>query len=74
MTPKEAYKEALRRQEAEAYEEAQRSLGEKEDFLRRIIPLALEDTRFGTWHDHVAYAGRRSLIKAMGKLATANHT
>jgi internalin A len=34
----------------------QRSVGEKEDFLRRIIPLVLEDARFGTWRDRVAYA------------------
>jgi hypothetical protein len=34
----------------------QRSLGEKEDFLRRIIPLRLADARFGTWRERVAYA------------------
>jgi hypothetical protein len=34
----------------------QRSLGEKEDFLRRIIPLRLADARFCTWRDRVAYA------------------
>jgi internalin A len=34
----------------------QRSIGEKEDFLRRIIPLRLTDARFGTWRDRVAYA------------------
>ena len=34
----------------------QRSLGEKEDFLRRIIPLALDDARFGTWRERVAHA------------------
>ena len=34
----------------------QRSLGEKEDFLRRIIPLRLVDARFGTWRDRVAFA------------------
>ena len=34
----------------------QRSVGEKEDFLRRIIPLRLTDARFGTWRDRVAYA------------------
>ena len=33
----------------------QRSLGEKEDFLRRIIPLVLNDTRFGTWRDRLVY-------------------
>jgi internalin A len=34
----------------------QRSVGEKEDFLRRIIPLALDDVRFGTWRDRDRYA------------------
>jgi internalin A len=34
----------------------QRALGEKEDFLKRIIPLALADARFGTWRDRVNYA------------------
>jgi internalin A len=34
----------------------QRSLGEKENFLRRIIPLRLNDARFDTWRDRVAYA------------------
>jgi hypothetical protein len=34
----------------------QRSLGEKEDFLGRIIPLRLADARFCTWRDRVAYA------------------
>ena len=34
----------------------QRSLGEKEDFLRRIIPLVLADARISTWRDRVAYA------------------
>jgi len=34
----------------------QRSLGEKEDFLRRIIPLALEDARFGNRRDRLVYA------------------
>src|ERR1700719_5147232 len=29
----------------------QRSLGEKEDFLRRIIPLRLDDARFSNWRD-----------------------
>jgi internalin A len=33
----------------------QRSLGEKEEFLRRIIPLALDDARFGTWRDRLVY-------------------
>jgi TIR domain len=40
----------------ELYSIYQRSLGEKEDFLRRIIPLVLKDARFGTWRDRVAYA------------------
>jgi hypothetical protein len=31
----------------------QRSVGEKEDFLRRIIPLRLADARFGTWRDRL---------------------
>jgi internalin A len=44
----------------------QRSLGEKEDFLRRIIPLMLADARFGTWRDRVAYAERwETEFKAM---------
>jgi internalin A len=34
----------------------QRSVGEKEDFLRRIIPLALEDARFGSRRDRLVYA------------------
>jgi internalin A len=34
----------------------QRSLGEKEDFLRWIIPMRLADARFGTWRDRVAFA------------------
>jgi internalin A len=34
----------------------QRSLGEKEDFLRRIIPLALEDARFGNRRYRLVYA------------------
>jgi internalin A len=34
----------------------QRSLEEKEDFLRRIIPLALEDARFGNRRDRLVYA------------------
>ena len=33
----------------------QRSLGEKEGFLRRIIPLVLDDARFGTWRDRLVY-------------------
>jgi internalin A len=34
----------------------ERSVREKEDLLRRIIPLRLTDARFGTWRDRVAYA------------------
>jgi internalin A len=34
----------------------QRSVGEKEDFLRRIIPLVLADARFGTPEERVKYA------------------
>jgi internalin A len=33
----------------------QRSLGEKEDFLRRIFPLVLADARFDTWRDRLVY-------------------
>jgi hypothetical protein len=33
----------------------QRSFGEKEDFLNRIIPLSLADARFGTWRDRLVY-------------------
>jgi internalin A len=40
----------------ELYSIYQRSLGEKEDFLRRIIPLRLADAQFGTWRDRVVYA------------------
>jgi internalin A len=32
-----------------------RSLGQKEDFLLRIIPLVLADARFGTWRDRLVY-------------------
>jgi hypothetical protein len=34
----------------------QRSVGEKEAFLRRIIPVVLGDAQIGTWRDRVAYA------------------
>jgi|ERR1700722_8481550 len=34
----------------------QRSLGEKEDFLRRIIPLRLDDVRFSNWRDRAEHA------------------
>jgi internalin A len=40
----------------ELYGIYQRSVGEKEDFLRRIIPLALADARFGTWRDRANHA------------------
>jgi hypothetical protein len=39
----------------ELYDIYRRSL-EKEDFLRRIIPLALADAQIDTWRDRVAYA------------------
>ena len=39
----------------ELYSIYQRSLGEKEGFLRRIIPLRLDDARFGTWRDRLVY-------------------
>ena len=39
----------------ELYSIYQRSVGEKEDFLRRIIPLRLDDARFGTWRDRLIY-------------------
>ncbi len=38
------------------YDIYQRSRGEREEFLRRIIPLELADARISTWHDRVAYA------------------
>ena len=34
----------------------ERSLGEKKNFLRRIIPLALDDARLGTWRDRANHA------------------
>jgi internalin A len=40
----------------ELYSIYQRSIGEKEDFLRRILPLALDDARFDTWRDRDRYA------------------
>jgi len=40
----------------ELYDVYRRSLGEKEDFLRRIIPLVLKDAPIGAWRDRVAYA------------------
>jgi internalin A len=40
----------------ELYSIYQRSVGEKEDFLRRIVPLVLKDARFGTPEERVEYA------------------
>jgi internalin A len=40
----------------ELYSIYQRSVEEKEDFLRRIIPLVLDDARFGTPEERVQYA------------------
>lgn len=40
----------------ELYSIYQRSLGEKEDFLNRIVPLVLDDARFGTPEERVEYA------------------
>jgi len=40
---------------AELYGIYQRSVGEKEDLLHRIIPLPLADARFGTWRDRLVY-------------------
>jgi internalin A len=41
---------------AELYDIYRRALGKKEDFLRRIIPLVLDDARIGAWNDRVVYA------------------
>jgi internalin A len=41
---------------AELYGIYQRSVGEKEDFLRRVIPLTLQDAAIGTWRDRVERA------------------
>jgi hypothetical protein len=46
---------ALNRLPTELHYIYQRSIGEKEDFLRRIIPLRLDDARFGTWRDRSVY-------------------
>jgi hypothetical protein len=52
----------------ELYAIYQRSLGEKEDFLRRIIPLVLDDARIRTWRDRVVYAKHwETEFKAMEK-------
>jgi hypothetical protein len=40
----------------ELYSIYQRSVGEKEDFLRRIFPLTLEDARFSSRRDRLVYA------------------
>jgi hypothetical protein len=40
----------------ELYDIYERSLREKEDFLRRIIPIVLDDAEIGTWRDRVTYA------------------
>jgi internalin A len=40
----------------ELYGIYQRSVGEKEDFLRRVIPLTLQDARIGTRDDRLACA------------------
>ena len=40
----------------ELYSIYQRSVGEKEDFLRRIIPLVLKDARITAWRDRANYA------------------
>jgi internalin A len=34
----------------------QRSIGQKAEFLRRIMPLVLADARVSSWRDRVAYA------------------
>ena len=34
----------------------QRSLGEKDDFLARVVPFTLECVKIGTWRDRVAHA------------------
>ena len=40
----------------ELYAIYQRSVGEKEDFLGRVIPLTLQDARISTWRDRVEHA------------------
>jgi internalin A len=39
----------------ELYSIYQRTVGEKEHFLRRIIPLVFADARFRTWRDRLVY-------------------
>jgi internalin A len=41
---------------AELYGIYQRSLEQKEEFLQRVIPLALDDAKFRDWRDRVACA------------------
>jgi len=53
----------------------QRSIGEKEDFLRRIIPLVLADVRFKEFQDRDAYAEHwttlfKKMDQSLTKLAT----
>jgi internalin A len=53
----------------------QRSVGEKEDFLRRIIPLVLADARFKEFQDRDAYAEHwttlfKTMDQSLTKLAT----
>jgi hypothetical protein len=40
----------------ELYSIYQRSVGEKEDFLRRIIPVTLKGANIGEWQDRVVHA------------------
>jgi len=40
----------------ELYGIYQRALGEKEEFLARIIPLTLDDARIGSWRDRIEIA------------------
>jgi internalin A len=50
----------------ELYDIYERSLREKEDFLRRIIPIVLTDAHIDTWRDRVTYAKHwQSEFKAM---------
>jgi internalin A len=63
----------------ELYGIYQRSVGEKEDFLRRIIPLALDDARFGTWRDRDKYAAHwetefKEMEQAFRRLGVAGYT
>jgi len=41
---------------AELFGVYQRSSGEKAEFLERVVPLALEDAKFGTWRERVEIA------------------